>query len=91
MLDNKPVRRPPYKLDPELDAQLHVELSKWRKAGILEPTTSVYSSPIFLIKNPPPNAVPSTRPSFRLICDFRGLNLHVADQFYVLPTPTTLS
>jgi hypothetical protein len=53
MLDDKPVRRRPYKLDPELDAQLHVELSKWRKAGILEPTTSVYSSPVFLIKNPP--------------------------------------
>jgi hypothetical protein len=53
MLDHKPVRRPPYKLDPELDAQLHLELSKWRKAGILEPTTSVYSSPVFLIKTPP--------------------------------------
>jgi hypothetical protein len=53
ILDNRPVRRPPYKLGPELDAQLHVELSKWRKAGILEPTTSAYSSPVFLIKNPP--------------------------------------
>jgi hypothetical protein len=53
MLDNKPVRRSPYKLNLELDAQLHIELLKWRKAGILEPTTSAYSSPVFLIKNPP--------------------------------------
>jgi hypothetical protein len=91
MLDNRPVRRPPYKLDPELDAQLHVELSKWRKAGILEPSTSAYSSPVFLIKNPPaPNALPGTPPSFRLICDFRFLNAQVADQFYVLPTPDQL-
>ena len=62
MLDNKPVRRPPYKLDPELDAQLHVELSKWRKAGVLQPTTSAYYSPVFLIKKPPaPNAPPGTK------------------------------
>jgi hypothetical protein len=91
MLDNKPVRRPPYKLDPELDAQLHAELSKWRKAGILEPTTSVYSSPVFLIKkSPPPGALPGASPSYRLIADMRFLNAHVADQFHVLPTPDQL-
>jgi hypothetical protein len=91
MLDNKPVRRPPYKLDPELDEQLHVELSKWRKAGILEPTTSAYSSPVFLIKKLlAPGALPSVSPSYRLIADMRFLNEKVADQFYVLPTPDQL-
>jgi hypothetical protein len=57
MKDMTPVRVKPYKLSPEMDDLLHKELLKWRKAGVVEPTTSPFSSPVFLLKKPaPPNA-----------------------------------
>jgi hypothetical protein len=41
-------------------------------------------------KPPAPGALPGASPSYRLIADLRFLNEHVADQFYVLPTPDQL-
>lgn len=59
MRDIKPVRVKPYKMSPELTDLLHKELTKWRKAEIVEATTSPFSSPVFLLKKPAPlNAPP---------------------------------
>jgi hypothetical protein len=53
MKDMTPVRVKPYKLSPEMDDLLHKELTKWRKAGVVESTTSPFSS-YFSVKETSP-------------------------------------
>jgi hypothetical protein len=87
MKDMTPVRVKPYKLSPEMDDLLHKELLKWKKAGVVESTTSAFSSPVFLLKKPaPPNAPKDYKPQFRAICDLRRVNLQVQPIFFGLPT-----
>jgi hypothetical protein len=87
MKDMTPVRVKPYKLSPEMDDLLHKELLKWKKAGVVESTTSAFSSPVFILKKPaPPNAPKDYKPQFRAICDLRRVNLQVQPIFFGLPT-----
>jgi hypothetical protein len=87
MKDMTPVRVKPYKLSPEMDDLLHKELSKWKNAGVVESTTSAFSSPVFLLKKPaPPNAPKDYKPQFRAIYDLRRVNLQVQPIFFGLPT-----
>jgi hypothetical protein len=87
MKDMTPVRVKPYKLSREMNDLLHKELLKWKKAGVVEPTTSAFFSPIFLLKKPaPPNAPKDYKPQFRAICDLRQVNLQVQPIFFGLPT-----
>jgi hypothetical protein len=49
-----------------MDDLLHKELLKWKKAGVVEATTSAFSSPIFLLKKPvPPNAPKDYKVQYR--------------------------
>jgi hypothetical protein len=54
MKDMTPVRVKPYKLSPEMDDLLHKELLKWKKAGVVEPTTSAFSFTNFSLKETSP-------------------------------------
>jgi hypothetical protein len=87
MKDMTPVRVKPYKLSPEMDDLLHKELLKWRKAGVDEPTTSPFSSPVFLLKKPaPPNAPKGYKDQYRAIADMRRVNLQIQPIFFGLPS-----
>jgi hypothetical protein len=87
MKDMTPVRVKPYKLSPEMDDLLHKELLKWRKAGVVEPTTSPFSSPVFLLKKPaPPNAPKGYKDQYRAIADMRRVNLQIQPIFFGLPS-----
>jgi hypothetical protein len=56
LLDDTPVRIKPYRLPPLMDAELNRQVSKLCQSGILEPSCSPYSSPIFLVRKPSPRA-----------------------------------
>jgi hypothetical protein len=59
LLDDKPVIIKPYRLPPLMDAELNRQVSKLCQAGVMEPTTSPYSLPIFLVRKPNPPGTPS--------------------------------
>jgi hypothetical protein len=88
LLDDKPVRIKPYRLPPLMDAELNRQVSKLCQAGILEPSSSPYSSPIFLVRKPSPPDAPSQTGNgnnYRVISDFRQLNLRIAPVYHALP------
>jgi hypothetical protein len=97
LLDHRPVRIKPYKLPPLLDAELNRQLSKLCHSGILEPSCSPYSSPVFLVRKPrPPGAPPQTESetesetgsgnTWRIITDLRQINQRVAPLYHALPS-----
>jgi hypothetical protein len=88
LLDDTLVRIKPYRLPPLMDAELNRQVSKLCQSGILEPSCSPYSSPIFLVRKPSLPGAPSETGSgnnFRLISDFRYLNLRLAPVYHALP------
>ena len=50
----------------------------------IQPSTSPYNSPLFCVKKPLPASDPHAKPSYRIVQDFRALNLKTLDQKYVL-------
>jgi hypothetical protein len=88
LLDDKPVRIKPYRLPPLMDAELNRQVSKLCQSGVMEPTCSPYSSPIFLVRKPSPPGAPSQTGNgnnFRVITDFRQLNLKLSPVYHALP------
>jgi hypothetical protein len=88
LLDDKPVRIKPYRLPPLMDAELNRQVSKLRQSGILEPTCSPYSSPIFLVRKPSPPGAPlqtGNGNNFRVVTDFRSINLKLCLVYHALP------
>jgi hypothetical protein len=81
LLDDKPVRIKPYRLPPLMDAELNRQVSKLCQAGVMEPTTSLYSSPIFLVPGTPGN----TGIAWRAVTDFRSINLRIYPENHALP------
>jgi hypothetical protein len=76
LLDHTPVRSPPYRLaPPKIKYLKHV--SKLLHDGVLEPSASHYSSPIFL--------VPKSDGEYRAVVDFRALNKRIAVESVPLP------
>jgi hypothetical protein len=54
---------------------------------VVEATTSPFSSPVFLLKNPAPlNAPKGYKDQFRTIADMRRVNLQIQPIFFGLPT-----
>jgi hypothetical protein len=75
-----------------MDAELNRQLSKLCHSGVLEPSCSPYSSPVFLVRKPsPPGAPPQTGSAtgngntWRIVTDFRQQNLRVAPLYHALP------
>ena len=53
------------------------EIKRLMDLGIIEPTSSPYHSPAFLVKRP--------KGGYRLVCDFRAINKHIVRSFQPLP------
>ena len=71
LTDTSPVKLPPYRLTPPKMAILKTKIEDMVEKGIIRPSTSTYSSPVFL--------VPKGEQDFRPVVDYRQLNkrLHI--------------
>jgi hypothetical protein len=93
LLDDRRVPIKPYRLPPLMDAELNRQLSTLCHSGVLEPSCSPYSSPVFLVRKPRPLGAPPQTESetgsgntWRIITDLRQLNLRVAPLYHALPS-----
>jgi hypothetical protein len=73
LLDNTPLRLPPYRLSPPKMQYLREHIKSLLKEGFIEPSSSNYSSPVFL--------VPKSTGSFQAVVDFRALNKRISVRF----------
>jgi len=77
LVDNKPVRLAPYRLAPPKMQYLRRHINQLLEDGVIEPSCSHYSSPMFLI--------PMQGGEFRAVVDFRLLNKCIAIESVPLP------
>ena len=77
LLDDKPIRQTPYRLNPEKREILRKEVASLLAQGLIEPSKSPYASPCLL--------VPKPDGSQRLVVDFRKLNNVTKGDAYPLP------
>jgi hypothetical protein len=77
LLDNTPVRLAPYRLAPPKMQYLRRHITKLLKEGVIEPSFSNYSSPMFL--------VPKSAGGYRTVVDFLALNKRIAVESVPLP------
>ena len=75
--DHKPVRLPPYRLSPPRLKVMKQHIDKMLEDGVIRPSTSNYSSPIFL--------VPKGEKEFRPVVDYRVLNSKILVDSTPLP------
>ena len=75
--DNKPVRLPPYRLSPPRLKIMKEHIDKLLADGVIRPSKSNYSSPIFL--------VPKGEKEFRPVVDYRVLNSKIQVDSTPLP------
>lgn len=77
LVDNTPVRRPPYRLSPPKVHILREHIAEMLESGVIRPSTSNYSSPVFL--------VPKPDGKFRPVIDYRHLNAKINIESVPLP------
>ena len=77
LLDPSPVKIPPYRLMPPKMDILRQHIRLMLDEGIIQPSTSPYSSPIFL--------VPKGQDGFRPVIDYRALNKKIKIESVPLP------
>ena len=77
LLDNMPVRLTPYRLSPPKMQYLRDHIKTLLREGVIEPSFSNYSSPMFL--------VPKLARAYRAVVDFRVLNKCIAIESVPLP------
>jgi hypothetical protein len=75
--DNKPLRSPPYRLAPPKMQFLREHIKQLLKNGVIEPSSSQYSSPMFL--------VPKHDQSYRAVVGYRALNKRIEIESVPLP------
>ena len=75
--DNKVIRLHPYKLSPPKMETMRNQINKLLEQEVIEPSTSPYSSPAFL--------VPKGHDKHRLVVDYRQLNKNI--EFESIPLP----
>jgi len=73
----KPIRSMPYRQGPALRAKAATEIRKMLDAGVIEPATSEWASPIVL--------VPKKDATMRFCVDYRRLNAKTVGDAYPLP------
>ena len=77
LTDTKPVRLSPYRLSPPKMEYLREHIKTLLSEGVIEPSVSNYSSPMFL--------VPKTAGDYRAAVDFRMLNKRISIESVPLP------
>ena len=75
--DQKVIRLPPYKLSPPKMEVMRNHINKLLDQGVIEPSTSPYSSPSFLL--------PKGQDKHRLFVDYRQLNKRIEFEYIPLP------
>ena len=80
---NPPVWRPPYHYTPFEREELKRHADRMLALGIIEPSTSIYNSPVLLVKKP--------NGDYRFCLDLRGLNKTVIQNTYYLPRMNDLA
>ena len=73
----KPIQSMPYRQGPAMRTKAKAEIRKMRDAGVIEPATSEWASPIVL--------VPKKDRSLRFCVDYRRLNAKTIPDAYPLP------
>jgi len=73
----RPIRSMPYRQGPALRAKAEAEIRKMLDAGVIEPATSEWASPVVL--------VPKKDASLRFCVDYRRLNAKTVGDAYPLP------
>jgi hypothetical protein len=76
---NKIIRQQQFRLASPMAKELQTRLDQLEKAGIIEHSTSPYSSPTFLVRK---FSKPGDPPSYRLVTDFRKINELIDDIYY---------
>jgi hypothetical protein len=77
LLDKTNVRLAPYRLSPPKTQLLKGHIKQLLQDGVIEPSKSNYSSPMFLVPKPGGN--------YRAVVDFRALNKRIAIESVPLP------
>jgi hypothetical protein len=77
VLDDTPVRLAPYRLAPPKMKFLRQHIQQLLKDGVIGPSCSRYSSPLFL--------VPKQGGTYRAVVDFRALNKRISIESVPLP------
>ena len=77
LIDNTPVRLPPYRLSPPKMQYLREHIRTLLRDGMIEPSLSNYSSPMFL--------VPKPGGAYLAVVDFRMLNKRISIESVSLP------
>jgi hypothetical protein len=77
LLDKTPFRLAPYRLAPPKMQYLREYIKKLLREGVIEPSSSDYSSPMFL--------VPKSAGGYRAVMDFRVLNKRIGIESVPLP------
>ena len=72
-----PIKQPPHRLGPEKEAEVEKQVADMLKKGLIEPTTSAWSSPVVLVRK--------KDGSWRFCVDYRKLN--AATQYDAYPLP----
>lgn len=75
--DSEPIKQRYYNINPHMQKLVNVELDKLLEQGIVEPSSSPWSSPILL--------VPKKDKSYRFVVDYRKLNRVTRKDAYPLP------
>jgi hypothetical protein len=77
LIDNTPIRLPPYRLSPPKMRYLRKHIKTLLRDGVIEPSLSNYSSPMFL--------VPKPGGAYLAVVDFRMLNKRISIESLPLP------
>lgn len=80
--DNTPVHRAPYPLTPPKTEAMREHVQELLKLGIIEKTSSPYSSPCFLI--------PKKNGGKRLVVDYREVNKRIIYDAFPVPKPESV-
>lgn len=77
LTDNTPIRQKPYRTPHNLRSELKDQINQLLDAGIISESDSPYAAPIILVKK--------KTGSYRLVCDYRKLNLKTQPLHFPLP------
>ena len=76
MRNKEPVYIPQFRIADAYREGLHAQVKNWLKMGIIQPSHSLYNSPIFV--------VPKKNESPRYVLDYRALNANSVDDKYTM-------